>query len=138
MAEESATPDLVALVRSSCQAASCTEEFVGFMAQDAVFDIAPYGLGTYEGRAAIRGFWEGWLDAIEDYAIEIEEILDLGNGVAFSVLISVGRPRGSSGEIRVPCAIVGVWRERLLERFTMYADIDEGRAAAERLAEERG
>jgi hypothetical protein len=35
-------------------------------------------------------------------------------------------------------AAVGSWREGLAERFTVYTEIDEARAAAERLAEERG
>jgi len=35
-------------------------------------------------------------------------------------------------------AAVGVWREGLIERVTSYRDIDEARAAAERLAESRG
>jgi ketosteroid isomerase-like protein len=135
MAEESMTPELVELVRRSAHAASNVEEFVSFLAPDAIFDISPYGLGTYEGLAAIRGFWEGWLGAVEDFAIETKEVLDLGNGVAFSVHISVGRPRGSSGELRVPYAIVGLWTEGLIVRFTMYDDIDVARAAAERLAE---
>jgi ketosteroid isomerase-like protein len=138
MVQEPAAPDLVELVRRSSQAASSVEDFVSFLAPDAVFDISPYGMGTYEGLAAIRGFWEGWLDAFEDFAVETGEVLDLGNGVAFSVHTSIGRPHGSSGEIRVPYAIVGVWRARLIERFTMYDDINEARASAERLAESRG
>jgi hypothetical protein len=33
---------------------------------------------------------------------------------------------------------VGVWVDGLIERTTNYTDIDEARADAERLAEERG
>jgi ketosteroid isomerase-like protein len=138
MSDES-TPDLVELVRRFTEAAnSGLEEFVSFHAPDAVWDMAPYGMGTYEGLAAIRSFYEGWLDAFEDFAAEAEDVFDLGNGVAFSVFVQTGRPRGSSGEIRVPYATVTVWVEGLVVRVTMYDDIDEARAAAERLAEERG
>ena len=42
------------------------------------------------------------------------------------------------GEPVLPEASVGVWREGLIERVTSYRDIDEARAAAERLAESRG
>jgi hypothetical protein len=31
-----------------------------------------------------------------------------------------------------------IWADGLIERTTLFLDIDEGRAAAERLAEERG
>jgi hypothetical protein len=33
---------------------------------------------------------------------------------------------------------VTLWAERLIERVTIHLDIDEARAAAERLAQERG
>jgi len=138
MSEESTTLDLAELARRSVQAASSFEAFVSFLAPDAVFDISPYGMGTYEGTNAIRGFWEGWLDAFDEFAVEATEVLDLGNGVVLSVLVSIGRPRGSSAKVRVPYAIVGVWVDRLLVRFTMYDDIDEPRAVAKRLAEEQG
>jgi len=38
--------------------------------------------------AAIRGFLEDWLGAYEEYEIEAEEILDLGNGVVLFVIRS--------------------------------------------------
>jgi hypothetical protein len=39
----------------------------------------------------------------------------------------------------VPYGGVAIWRDGLIERFTVYAtDIDQARAAAERLAQERG
>jgi hypothetical protein len=34
-------------------------------------------------------------------------------------------------------AVVATWVDGMIERFTTYTNIDEGRAAAERLAEER-
>jgi hypothetical protein len=35
-------------------------------------------------------------------------------------------------------AVIIIWAEGLIERFTTYTDIDGARAAAERLAQERG
>ena len=49
-----------------------------------------------------------------------------------------GRPVGSSSEVRQRTAGVTVWAGGLIERVTFYLDIDQARAAAERLAEERG
>jgi len=40
---------------------------------------------TFEGRTAIRGFWEDMTVAYEEFASRFEEILDLGNGVVFGV-----------------------------------------------------
>jgi len=70
------------------------------------------------------------------YELEAEEILDLGKGVGFRVLIQKGRPVGSSGEVQLRYAAVGVWDDGKIARLTNY--IDEARAAAERLAQERG
>jgi hypothetical protein len=90
--------------------------------------------------ARVRGsiFFEDWIAAYEEFEIDAEEILGLGNGVTFAVFNQRGRPVGSSGEVRVRSASVTVWAEGLVERVTNYPDIDEARAAAERLAESRG
>jgi ketosteroid isomerase-like protein len=93
---------------------------------------------TFEGRTAIRGFWEDWTVAYEELEGRSEEILDLGNGVAFGVVRASGRPVGSTGRVENRVAIVAVWEEGLIVRITTYDDPDEARAAAERLAEERG
>ena len=107
-------------------------------APDVVWDLNPLGgLGTFEGHVAIRRFLEDWHSNYEELEIAPEEILDLGNGVIFSVVIQKGRPVGSSGDVQQRQAIVSVWAEGLFVRITHYGDIDEGRAAAERLAEER-
>jgi hypothetical protein len=35
-------------------------------------------------------------------------------------------------------AVLSVWLKGMIERFTTYTEIDQARAAAEQLAEERG
>jgi ketosteroid isomerase-like protein len=140
MSQESATPDLVELVRRSVEAAN-RGDFDALLrgyAPDVVWDLNPLGgLGTFEGHVAIRGFLEDWHANYEELEIAPEEILDLGNGVIFSVIAQKGRPVGSSGDVQQRQAIVFVWVEGLFVRITHYGDIDEARAAAERLAEER-
>ena len=69
--------------------------------------------------------------------MEAEEILDLGTGVTFTVFILKGRPIGGGGDIRLRYAAVTEWVASVVVRETNYTDIDEGRAAAERLAESR-
>ena len=140
MPAESTTPDLVELMRGSFEAADRRDfgALMSFYAPDAVFDMSPLGLGVYENPAAILGFFEDWLGPYEEYEMAVEEALDLGNGVAFAVAIQKGRPTGSSSEVRLRYAAVAVWENGLVVRSTNYTDIDEARATAERLAEERG
>jgi ketosteroid isomerase-like protein len=140
MSEESTTPDLEERVRGSVQAGSDRDLdwALTFYAPDAVWDMSPWGMSTFEGHEAIRGFFEDWLGAYEEYAMEAEEIVDFGNGVSFAVILQTGRPVGSSGEVQLRYAAIGLWANGLMTRSTNYRDIDEARAAAERLAKERG
>src|SRR5947199_225413 len=57
-----------------------------FYAPDAV-SVKTEALGTFEGAAAIRGFYEEATSFVDDFHAEIEEVTDLGNGVTFAVLI---------------------------------------------------
>jgi ketosteroid isomerase-like protein len=139
MAEESTTPDLVGLVRRLVEALSRLDfdAAISFYAPDAVVEGRASGM-TFEGRTAIRGFWEDMTVAYEEFEVQREETLYLGNGVVFDVTCTSGRPIGSTGQVENRVVIVAVWEEGLIVRATAYTDIDEARAAAERLAQERG
>ena len=88
--------------------------------------------------ADIRRFFEDWVSAYEEFRQEPEEVVDLGNEVIFAVLRQNARPVGSSGRVQLRYAAVLAWAGGTIERITNYPDIDEARAAAERLSEERG
>jgi ketosteroid isomerase-like protein len=142
MSEESTTPDLVELVRECFEAVSRADldAWVGFWAPDAVWDFSPMGIGTFEGLAAIRGFYEDWVGGYAGYQIEPREILDLGNDVVFAVTTQTGTPAGSAdgSGVREVWAYTAVFTEGKLARVVAYgSDTDEARAAAERLARER-
>ena len=138
MSGESTTPDLVALERLGFAALRRGDLGVYFR-PDTVMDIAAYGLGTFDGREAAIGFLKDWISSFEDLTIEPDEILDLGSGVVLTVYHQEGRPIGATNYVRVRSAIVSVWEDGTVVRSTIYpeTDIDEARAAAERLAEER-
>jgi hypothetical protein len=57
-------------------------------------------------------------------------------GVVLAVVLQEGRPVGIAGHVQQREGWVYVWVGGLIARFTVY-DIDEARAAAERLAQER-
>jgi ketosteroid isomerase-like protein len=140
MHEESTTPDLVELLRRRVKAVDRgdIDAMTSFLASDAVWDSTPMGMEVYDGREAIRRFFGDWWSAYETYQAEVEEILDLGEEVTFAVVIFKARPIGSSGEVRLRYGVITEWVEGVVVRDTNYTDIDEARAAAERLAEERG
>jgi len=140
MSEESTTLDLVAQTQR-LERATNARDFDALMSHytpDAEIDNSVGGLGILEGRAAIRGFFEEWIAVYEEYTFEFEEIHDFGRSVALGVANLRGRLPGSTARVQLRYAAVTTFRGGLIEHQTNYTDIDEARAAAERLAEERG
>jgi ketosteroid isomerase-like protein len=109
-----------------------------YAAPNLVYDTTPSGFGVYEGTPAIREFVEGYWEMFDELSFELEEFVDLGNGVTFAVNRQHAVPRGSSSDVQAREAHVTEWKEGLAVRITVYIDVEEARAAAERLAEERG
>ena len=138
MPEESTTPDLVrrgyeALNRRDFDA------LLRLYAPDAELDFNAWGVRTFEGHAAIRGFAEDWLGSYEEYRAEADEILDLGDGVVFVAYRERARLAGTEANLeRRQAYVASLQPNGLVKRLTWYTDIDEARAAGERLAQERG
>jgi ketosteroid isomerase-like protein len=107
-----------------------------FCAPDAISESVAIG-AAFEGVAAIREFREDMVGAYEAFDAQIEENLDLGDGIGLAVVNQKGRPAGSRFEARMRYGAVSAWVEDLLVRITMYTDVHEARAAAERLANEQ-
>jgi ketosteroid isomerase-like protein len=139
MSEDATTPDLVELVRRSFEPPLTRDidAIMSFYGPDAVWDLSKGGLGVFRGRSAIREFMEDWFRSYDRIEIDLEEVVQLDSRVTFVVPVQKGRLAGSSAEIEIRYGAVIVWEDGLIESVTNYTDIDEARAAAERLAEER-
>jgi ketosteroid isomerase-like protein len=139
MPENSTPPDLLQLSREQLEAVNRgdLDTLMGFCPPDGVYDTSPSGLGVYEGPEAIRAFVKAWWDAFEELRFELEELVDLGGEVTFSVIRQEARPVGSSARVQTREAHVTEWAGRMTVRVSVYTDIEEGRAAAERLAGSR-
>jgi len=134
MPEESATPSLVELVGGALEAANRRDldAVMSVFAVDAVFEGRALG-DVFEGRAAIRAFIEEWVGTYEELRYELEEARDLGSGVVFAIVVQHGRLAGTAGRVGQREGWVIVWKRDLIARIT-FSEVDEGRAAAERLA----
>ena len=135
--EESTTPAPVELVRHLLDALSCMDEdaFARCFAPDAVFLT---GVGQFEGRDAIRGYVEDFNSSYAEQSYAPDEVHDLGNGVAWFSAVVTGRLRGVSADVHLRFAVVVTHAAGVVSQWTDYVTIDQARAAAERLAEERG
>jgi uncharacterized protein (TIGR02246 family) len=139
MTEECTTPDLTVLEQRVVEAVNARDidAILSLFAPDAVFEISGT-FAVFEGRVAIRGFAEDWLGAYDEFEMDLEEIRLLGHGVTFVAWVQRGRPVGSTRWVQIRRASVGTWVDGLIQRSTNSTDIDEARAAAERLAQELG
>jgi ketosteroid isomerase-like protein len=138
--EESATPDLVELTRRALEAANRhdLDTLMDSYAPDAVWDLSDAGIGIFEGVPAIRSFIEDWWGTWGNHLMEVGEIVCLGRGVVFSSIREDGRLVGSDSHVEQRRGWFFLWVQGLIERQAVYLDVHHARAAAERLAEERG
>jgi hypothetical protein len=91
-----------------------------------------YSRARWRSAASLK---TGWVPS--RYEHEHEVLQDLGNGVVFAVVRMEGSPVGSPGRVQDRWSFTVLWVAGMIERVTARNDIDEARAAAERLAEER-
>jgi ketosteroid isomerase-like protein len=139
MPEESTTPDLDELNRRYVEAWNRrdVEAVMSSFAPDAECEAT--GVAEHvRGLTAIRGHVEDLLRPYEEYQVRLEEFVDLGNGVSFSVTLHRGRLVGGSGVVQMRFGAVVLREGGRIMRVRTSSDIDEARAAAERLAQERG
>jgi ketosteroid isomerase-like protein len=136
MAEDS---DLVEVVTGLFEAADRGDwdAVLSAYAPDAVLETAD-GIFDAVSPARMRGFWEEIAAMFEDFAIKVETVVDLGNGIVYSIYRAEGRPAGSTGIVTERTVMIYEWVDGRITRLITRPDLDEARAAAERLAEERG
>jgi limonene-1,2-epoxide hydrolase len=141
VAEESTTPGALEAIRHFVKAINAKdyqEAAAAATSPDSVYDLSRSSMGIFKGRQAIRGFYEDWLAPYSDFKVELDEWRDLGNGVTFHVLRHRGQLAPGTGWVELRRGYVSTWGHEFIERSASYPEIDEARAAAERLAQERG
>jgi ketosteroid isomerase-like protein len=137
MSEESTTPSPreIALQMTEALSRADFDAYMRHFAKDAVW-VSRFGT-RLEGITAIRSYTEEFNASVEGFRAELLEVDDLGGGVTLIAARQGGHPGGSASELLEHVAFVSVLVDGLVESMTTYSDIDEARAAAERLAKER-
>jgi ketosteroid isomerase-like protein len=138
MAGEPTRSDLVDRTRWWVESGHELDAALGLFAPDAVWDAIPLGM-SYRGVEQIRRFLTDWVAAYEEYDVRADDVRDLGNGVVLAVSHQTGRLATNPGNrVREVWAFVCVWADGAVTRVIAYPNVEEARAAAERLAEELG
>jgi ketosteroid isomerase-like protein len=139
MPEESMASDPVESVRVILEAADRADfdTILQFYAPDAVWVMVDADL-AFEGVEAIRSFWEDWYGVFDEFRVTPPEVVDLGDGVVLAVVRHGGPLGGGTAALQEDLALVYEWAGGRVVRVTVTSHLDEARAAAERLAKERG
>jgi ketosteroid isomerase-like protein len=137
MLPENTTSTALEQARRSFEAADSGDYdwMMSFYGPESVFDMAPWGLGTYAGLVAIRAFFEDWIGSFEEYSMKLESIEDLGNGVVFAIAYQDALPAGSQHRLQLRHAAVSVWEDGLMRQVTNYVKLEQARVIATGLAE---
>jgi uncharacterized protein (TIGR02246 family) len=135
----SAPPELVDLLRRWIEAWNRrdVDGVIALLAPGAEWTAVGVGPEHLRGLPAIRAFIEAWLSPYDEFELELEELRELGHGVAFLVLNSTGRLTGSVGTVQMRFAFAGTYDTDRILSITGYTDVEDARAAAVRLATER-
>jgi ketosteroid isomerase-like protein len=124
----------VQIVREGFERFMATNEFVADLStDDFVWDMSNFHgwpeQQVYEGAAGVGAFLREWLDAWEDWQLEVESLHDAGDKV-----VALVRQRGISKAAGMPVemsfAQVFTVRDGKQTRMEMYSDRDEALAAA--------
>jgi ketosteroid isomerase-like protein len=103
------------------------------VANDFVWDMSTFAgwpeKKTYEGIEGAMEFLQSWLEAWDDWNLEVEEYLDAGDEVVV-ICRQSGRSRSSGLPVEMHFSQVWTVRDGLQSRMRMYATPEEGKAAA--------
>jgi hypothetical protein len=64
---------------------------------------------TFRGREQLFGAVADWIEAIDDWRVEVEELIDAGNDHVFATISVSGRGKGSGTQVeqRIFTALMG-------------------------------
>src|SRR4051794_12319052 len=66
---------------------------------------------THRGVEGVRALWASWRDSFEDFEIDIEEVIDVGDERVIVMAAAAGTGRDSGVEVRTP-SFPHVWTIR--------------------------
>ena len=112
------------------------DTILSFFAPESVWDVSDWGLGSHTGLVAIRHSLEGWMGSFDEYAVVVEDLVDLGGGVVLAVATQHAHAE-RGGHVRLRYAPVFVWDGPTVVSVVHYREPGEARVAAEALAAAR-
>jgi ketosteroid isomerase-like protein len=85
---------------------------------------------TFRGREQLFGAVADWIEAIDDWRVEVEELIDAGNDHVFATISVSGRGKGSGAQIEQRIFTALTIRNGKITRIDDYTDRAEALEAA--------
>jgi ketosteroid isomerase-like protein len=92
--------------------------------------LAELGGGVFRGHDEIRSMIDEIHDTLDDFEIEVQDVVDAGRGLVFVFVRSRGRGKASGVTADVSVVTVVEMRDGLGTRVWSYASLDHALAAA--------
>jgi ketosteroid isomerase-like protein len=124
----------VEIVRAGFERFAATGEFAANLStDDFAWDMSNFHgwpeQQVYEGAEGARAFMTEWLDAWEDWRLEVEALHDAGDRVV-ALVHQRARSKAGGMPVEMSFAMVFTIRDGRQARMEMYSDRDEALAAA--------
>jgi ketosteroid isomerase-like protein len=91
---------------------------------------APDDVGEMQGLAAVRRYFQEWLDMFDDITNVPEELLDVGDDRVVAVQHATARAKMSGAETELRYAVVFTLRDAKIVRAREYIDREQAVEAA--------
>jgi ketosteroid isomerase-like protein len=106
------------------------DEMLELFAADVEVYVAPpnFESGTYDGRDSYRKLIERWGAAWSEMTIEPQS-MDLAGEWVLATVEYQGRTRDADLEVRQMSWELSLWRDGQVQRYEVYWDPEQGRAA---------
>jgi ketosteroid isomerase-like protein len=88
-------------------------------------------VGIMHGADAIRRHYSQWEETFEDFRTEPDEVIDVGGDRVIAVVRSIGRMKGSEGELEIRYAVLFAIRDGKIARGREFASRAEAVKAAD-------
>jgi ketosteroid isomerase-like protein len=124
----------VDIVRKGYERFLVTREFVADLStDDFVWDMSNFHgwpeQQVYEGAEGVNAFMSAWMEAWDDWELEVEALIDGGERVV-ALVHQRGRSKGAGMPVEMSFAQVFTFRDGKQSRMEMYSDRDEALASA--------
>ena len=124
----------VEIVKRGLEEFIATGQFFDQMAADFIWDMSTFrgwpDQPVFHGFDGFSEFLSAWTESYDDWSMEIEQLLDAGDGQVVGCLRQQGRLRGSDAVVGLRYGVVYTVENGQVRRGQVYMTVEEALEAA--------